>query len=222
MAEVPKKRRVGSQGQSIEVIARRRTKYTKGLRESGFHGPGPFVSRSAAVSKIETEALREWHDFLDDLETRDDKIFRPQSGFFPFASNRRSSTLLALKPAKWFKNIKRSLMSQVTQLCTNHAPTGEYFKRCVWKYKDQPETFFQCGCKNTPHNYPPVLQTRDHIIRACPLFDKARDRLRKVFPRIDNPRVSLSKLVRKQTIEHVEQAQFYSSLLPYCPTLTLR
>jgi len=161
-----------------------------------------FVSRSAALSKIKADALKEWHDFLDELETGDDKIFRPQSGFFPFASNRRSSTFLALRPAKWFKNIKRSLMSQVTQLCTNHAPTGEYFKRCVWKYKNEPEAFFQCKCKNAPHNYPPVLQTRDHIIRACPLFDKAWDRLRKVFPRIDNPHVSLSKLVRKQTIEH--------------------
>ena len=48
----------------------------------------------------------------------------------------------------------------------------------------------------------PTLQTRDHIIHACPLFEDTRERLRKVFPRMDNPCVSLGKMVRKQTIEH--------------------
>ena len=160
-----------------------------------------FVSRSAALSEVESLALREWHTYLDNLEDRDEKIFRKQSGFKPFADGRKTSTFMKTKPAKWFKSITRSTMSRLTQMCTNHAPTGEYFKYAVFKYQDQPREFFQCSCKDS-HDYPPTLQTRDHIIRACPIFEDARDKLRKVFPRIDNPRVTLAKLVRKQTIEH--------------------
>ena len=158
-----------------------------------------FVSRSAALSDIEVLALREWHAHLDSLEDSKSGIFRPSSGFKPFADDLRSSVFGKTRPAKWFKNISRPLMSRLSQMCTNHAPTGEYFKRSVWKYHDRPPPFFMCSCKDT-HSYPPTLQTRDHIIRACPLYDDARDKLRKVFPRIDNPRVTLAKLVRKQTI----------------------
>ena len=162
-----------------------------------------FVSRSAALSEIESLALKEWHQHLDKLEDKDANIFRPKSGFKPFAdtSRRPSSTFMKRKPAKWFKTIKRSLMSQLTQMCTNHAPTGEYFKTCVWKYQGKPDSFFHCPCKNSS-DHPPTLQTRDHIIRACPLFQDARERLERVFPRIGNPRVSLGKMVRKQTIQH--------------------
>ena len=159
-----------------------------------------FVSRSAALTEVETQALKEWHKFLDDLEDKDEKIFRPQSGFLPFARSRKTSTFLRLRPPKWFKNITRSHMSQLTQMCTNHAPTGEYFKRCVWKYRDKPPEFFQCPCRHTGH--PPTLQTRDHIIRACPLFEEARDKLRIQVPWIDRPRRSIGGLVRRKTIEH--------------------
>ena len=161
-----------------------------------------LVSRSEALSEVERIALQEWHAHLDSMEDSGTGIFRRASGFFPFADDRRSSVFLKRKPPKWFKTISRPLMSQLSQLCTNHAPTGEYFRHAVWKYQDRPRSFFECGCKNAPHFYPPTLQTRDHIIRACPLFEEARDKLRNVFPRIDNPRVSLSKMVRKQTINH--------------------
>jgi hypothetical protein len=160
-----------------------------------------FVSRSAAVSEVESLAIKDWHAHLDKLEDANTNIFRRESGFYPFASHRKTSTFLKRRPAKWFTTITRSTMSQLSQMCTNHAPTGEYFKRCVWKYKDKPSSFFQCPCRHSS-DLPPTLQTRDHIIRACPLFEEARERLRKVFPRIDRPRFSLGKMVRKKAIEH--------------------
>jgi len=160
-----------------------------------------FVSRSATLSEVEALAIKEWHAHLDALEDAHKGIFRGNSGFRPFTDNLEASTFMTRKPAKWFSAIKRSTMSQLTQMCTNHAPTGEYFKRCVWKYQDKPTSFFHCPCKYT-HNIPPTLQTREHIIRACPLFEDARERLQRVFPGLRKPRVSLGKMVRKKTIEH--------------------
>ena len=129
-------------------------------------------------------------------------LFRSkESGFKPFADRRKTSTFLRLRPPGWFKLINRSLMSQLTQMCTNHAPTGEYFKTSVWKYRDKSPSFFHCPCKSTG-NYPPTLQTREHILRACPLFEEARDRLRANVPWIDRPKRSIGGLVKKKTIEH--------------------
>ena len=105
-----------------------------------------FVSQSAALTEVKTMALKEWHTFLDNLEDKDQKFFRKQSGFKPFADQRKMSTFLRLRPPVWFKAIKRSLMSQLTQMCTNHGPTGEYFKQSVWKYRDKPNSFFLCPC----------------------------------------------------------------------------
>jgi len=170
------------------------------LPESGYLLPF-FVSRSAALTEVETQALKEWKEKLEKLEDEDKKIFRKQSGFQPFARSTKTSTFLRLRPAAWFKSINRSLMSQLTQMCTNHAPTGEYFKKCVWKYRDKDPTFFLCPCRHTT-DYPPTLQTRDHIIRACPLFEDARDRLRLALPWIDRPRRSIGGLVRRKAIEH--------------------
>ena len=167
-----------------------------------------FVSRSSALEEVNTLALKEWHTHLDNLEDKKEGIFRetegriPRSGFRPFADQRRFAAFGKTKPAKWFKSITRPLMSQLTQMCTNHAPTGEYFRFAVWKYQNKPREFYQCSCRLPPHNYPPTLQTREHIIRACPIFEDARERLRRVFPGVDKPRVSIGKMVRKQTIEH--------------------
>ena len=110
------------------------------LKESGYLLP-LFVSRSAAVTEVETMALKHWNEFLDRLEDKDEKIFQPQGGFRPFAEKRKGSTFMKLRPTKWFKSITRKHMSQLTQMCTNHAPTGEYFKRNIWKYQDKPASF---------------------------------------------------------------------------------
>ena len=158
-----------------------------------------FVSRSAALSEIKTIALKEWHTFLGNLEDKDEKIFRKESGFKPFANARMGSTFLRLRPPKWFKAIDHPTMSQLTQMCTNHAPTGEYFKHTVWTYQDKPSSFYLCPYRHK--NHPPSFQTRDHIIRVCPLFDDTRDRLRKVFPRINRPSASLGRMTKKKVIE---------------------
>jgi hypothetical protein len=163
----------------------------------------PFYSRSAALTEVQATALRSWHAHLDRMEDRREKIFCLESGFHPFPHKhgKKSTTFLRNNPPKWFKNISRGLMSRLTQMCTNHAPTGEYFKRSVWKYRDKPSSFFECLCKHTT-SYPPTLQTRDHIIRACPIFNDAHDHLRHRWPWIDNPRRSLGSLTSPALIEH--------------------
>ena len=108
---------------------------------------------------LTTMALNDWNDYLDRLEDKDEKIFWPQGGFFPFAQQWKSSTFMRLRPTKWFKSITRKRMSQLTQMCTNHAPMGEYFKRNVWEYQDKPTSFFHCPCKHPLHGTPPVVQT---------------------------------------------------------------
>ena len=135
------------------------------------------------------------------MEDNNKKIFRDWSGFLPFARTRKTSILMRLRLAKWFKTITRSRMSQLTQMCTNHAPTGEYFKNYVWKYREKPDSFFQCPCKHTS-DYPPTLQTRNHIIRACPLFKEAWERLSIWVPWIRLPRWSISRLLKKKAIDH--------------------
>ena len=179
-----------------------------------------FISQSVALTDVETQALREWHKFLDHLEDKDKQIFRPESGFLPFARARKTSTFLRLRPPRWFKSIQRSLMSRLTQMCTNDGPTGEYFKRCVWKYKDKPSSFFHCPCCHTT-NYPPTLQTHDHIIRACPLFEEAREKLALNVHWIHRPRRSLGGLIRPKAIEHtlkyLKSGPFSHKHAPYEP-----
>jgi len=85
------------------------------LKESGYLLP-LFVSRSAAITEVETMALKNWNDFLDRLEDKDEKIFQPQGGFLPFAEKRKGSTFMRLRPAKWFKSITRKHMSQLTHI----------------------------------------------------------------------------------------------------------
>ena len=93
-------------------------------------------------------------------------------------------------------------MSTLTQMCTNHTPTGKYFKCHVWKYQNKPLSFFFCPChKSKDHYYPPVLQTRDYIIQACLLFEDMREKLAIVFPGIRMPRRSLGWLIRKKCVE---------------------
>ena len=55
-----------------------------------------FVSRSAALTKFETMALKEWHDFLNNLKDNNKKIFHSQSSFLPFARMRKPSAFVRL------------------------------------------------------------------------------------------------------------------------------
>ena len=42
----------------------------------------------------------------------------------------------------------------------------------------------------------PVVQTREHISRSCPLYEACRSIPRKKFPRLDDPRFSLASLFK--------------------------
>ena len=64
-----------------------------------------FVSRSAALTEVETMALKEWHDYLNELEDNNQKIFQQQSSFKPFVDKQKTSTFLRLRPLGWFKLI---------------------------------------------------------------------------------------------------------------------
>jgi len=198
-----------------------RTAANMKCRDSGYLLPH-FVSCSSALADVETMARKEWNAFLDDLEDSDKKIFRTESGFLPFARARKTLDFIKLRPPEWFKKINRSSMSTLTQMCTNHAPTGEYFKSSVWKYQNKPPSFFFCPChKSKDHNYPPVLQTRDHIIRACPLFEDAREKLAVAFPGIRIPQRSLGRLIKKKHVEHtldfLKSGAFSRRHAPYEP-----
>ena len=50
-------------------------------------------------------ALKEWHNYLNNLEDNNKKIFRKESGFKPFADQWKTSTFLRLRPPGWFKLI---------------------------------------------------------------------------------------------------------------------
>jgi len=58
------------------MITNKNTKTTANIRcrDNGYLLP-LFVSCSAALTKVETQALKEWHKFLDGLEDKDQKIF---------------------------------------------------------------------------------------------------------------------------------------------------
>jgi len=79
-----------------------------------------------------------------------------------------------------------------------------------------------CPChKSNEHNYPPVLQTREHIIRACPLFEDAREKLALAFPGIRMPQRSLGRLIKKKHVEHtldfLKSGAFSRRHAPYEP-----
>ena len=43
----------------------------------------------------------------------------------------------------------------------------------------------------------PIVQTRDHILRHCPLHEKGRGALRAQFPKLSNPQWSIHQLFQK-------------------------
>ena len=77
---------------------------------------------------------------------------------------------------------KGSLLKQTTS-----RTTGEYYAKMNIPNPTS------CSCDHQ------TFQTRDHLIRHCPLYDKSRDRiLMPAFPRLQNPRFSLGSLFRRK------------------------
>ena len=72
----------------------------------------------------------------------------------------------------------------LSKLAKHPLYTGEYYHR--FNIPDNPTN---CFCSGTP-----ILQSRDHIIRDCPMYDEGRSALLTQFPRLQNPRFQLSSL----------------------------
>ena len=61
-----------------------------------------------------------------------------------------------------------------------------------------------CPCSSSNPDIPNVYQTRDHILRYCPLFEKDQDQyLRPTFLRINNPKWPIYDLFHKDKIQHL-------------------
>jgi hypothetical protein len=82
------------------------------------------------------------------------------------------------RPWKIFKEEldgRRDISCRLVQVITGHAFTGEYYRR----FRPNDPTGCPCG-------FGPV-QTREHIIRECPLHSHARHHLTKVSPTLSLP-----------------------------------
>ena len=145
-----------------------------------------FTSRSAALSNLEVKALKRWKLHIEDN---------------PFSENSGSYEALLylhphLHPPKWWKKNNCPIMNRLTQFASGHGYTGEYFKRFNVPHPTD------CPC-SLSGLYPPVLHSRSHILRACPLFEASRVTLRTHAPRIDNPKWPIGKLLLDNNIEHL-------------------
>ncbi|KAJ3911991.1 hypothetical protein F5877DRAFT_1668, partial [Lentinula edodes] len=67
----------------------------------------------------------------------------------------------SLKPSERLKETTRELFSRLTQCRTGHAFIGEYYLQFV------PGENVDCPCGVE-------LQTREHILRACPKYEEYR------------------------------------------------
>ena len=72
-----------------------------------------------------------------------------------------------LVPAHRHFSGSRAIHSRLIQLITGHSFIGEYYRRFV------PSESPECPCGEAP------IQTRDHILIDCPLYDGARSHLRR-------------------------------------------
>ena len=97
-------------------------------------------------------------------------------------------------------------MSRITQFATGHAYTGEYYKDFVKSNSTI------CPCSDSGL-YPPVFHSRDHVLKACPLFELHRVDLRTKAPRLDNVKWPSGNLLRPQYIEDLIAFFFKSGAL---------
>jgi len=136
------------------------------------------ASRSGPLLEIEHNAHSHWR------EHRESHPFQESSGFFPTSQSIRPS----LKLPKWFKTISHPDYSRYTQFATGHGYTGEYYSRFV------PKNPIHCNCDQLDT---PIVQSRDHILRHCPLHEKGCGALRAQFPKLSNPQWSIHRLFQK-------------------------
>ena len=137
-----------------------------------------FTTKSETKEKIKKDRDRRWRIEYKDLPVHQ------SSGFYLAWSVLRPTE----KTNNNFKTSKQELSSRLTQVLTGHGYTGEYYAKM-----NIPDKSHNCPCDGT------TFQTRDHLIRDCPLYETARDKiLMPVFPRLHNPRFSLGSLFKKK------------------------
>ena len=120
-----------------------------------------------------------------------------QSGFVPRPTlvSTNTRTKFVFVPPKILRREEGSCVLfrglQFFQMATGHGYFSEHFKRFV------PSIPTTCTCHENS-GAPPLLQTRDHILRSCPLYDRTPLTLH--FPRVSDPRWSFGRLFSKDNL----------------------
>ena len=96
-------------------------------------------------------------------------------------------------PDQIMKQTPLKLSGWLNQTLTGHSYHSEYYHQ--FNIPDNPTN---CFCSSTP-----VLQTRDHIISNCPMYDDGRAALLTQFPHLQNPCFQLSSLFRRDRQPHL-------------------
>ncbi|KAF8824882.1 hypothetical protein HHX47_DHR7000710 [Lentinula edodes] len=113
---------------------------------------GRSLSNAKRINQVRAE--REWR-----------KIWESRSTYGHFAVANR--IVPSLKPSERLKETTRELFSRLTQCRTGHAFIGEYYLQFV------PGENVDCPCGIE-------LQTREHILRACPKYEEYRYILKRI------------------------------------------
>jgi hypothetical protein len=109
--------------------------------------------------KLKRDWVKEWHS-------------RPLGGSFDPANRFPPS----LSPTERFRQTPREVFGRLIQCRTGHGYIGEYYSRFV------PAEDVDCPCGET-------FQTREHLLRECPLYGGQRHLLTKVSRDISLPEI---------------------------------
>jgi hypothetical protein len=82
----------------------------------------------------------------------------------------------SLRPTARFKELKREIFGRVFQCRTGHGYIGEYYNKFV------PSENIDCPCGE-------AIQTREHVLRECPLYEDHRHILEEVSRDISVPEI---------------------------------
>ncbi|KAJ7774347.1 hypothetical protein DFH07DRAFT_693119, partial [Mycena maculata] len=82
----------------------------------------------------------------------------------------------SLRPSAHFKELKREVFGRVTQCRIGHCFIGEYYSIFV------PSEDVDCPCGE-------VFQTREHVLRECPLYEDQRHILKEVSKDVSLPEI---------------------------------
>jgi hypothetical protein len=109
--------------------------------------------------------------------------------------NRPPSRKVAREMEK-IMDAKRRVGARAMQVLTGHAFLGEFYNRMI------PSEKIDCECGEE-------LQTRQHVLRDCPLFEAERFRLRKVIPSVDERKIVHSKAGRAALLDFLSNTRAF-------------